>query len=128
MLILVTVAAIGVLVVSFRASAGGDDARMSRIEKTISQISDKVDVQLGALVVKDEATDKDLSGVKAALDELKSSLDGLKNDMQSLSTGDSSLQKKIDDLSTKLSALDQRLWVLEARFNDHLRRYHNGGA
>lgn len=128
MLLLIALATIGALVVSLNAFAGGGDARMRRIERTVSQVSANLDDQLGALRAKDEGTGKDLSGLEASLGELKSSIDGLKGDIQSLKTADTSLQKKIDDLSAKLSGIDQRLWVLEARFNDHLRKYHGGAA
>ena len=111
--------------------------RVTGVETTLQKVSglaDRLNAQIVTLQGKDEGLSKDLAGMsselgglKGSVDELRKSIDSLRADIQATKNSNATVQKKIDDLSGRVSGIDQRLWVLEARYNDHLRKYHGGG-
>ena len=111
--------------------------RVTSVESTLKKVSgltDQLNTQIVTLKGTDEGLTQQLSGLssdmtalKGSVDELKKSIDSLKADVQATKTSTASIQKKLDDLSSRVGGIDQRLWVLEARYNDHLRKYHGGG-
>lgn len=128
MLLLATLVATSILAISW-ASAGSDESRLRKVEKTLDEVAGvagQFNARLDALQVKDEGLDARLVELKSVLDELKVSIGSLQSDVAALKGGSTSMQKKIDELGSKISAIDQRLWLLEARYNDHLRKYHGG--
>lgn len=128
MLLLATLVATSILAISW-ASAGSDESRLRKVEKTLDEVAGvagQFNARLDAVRVKDEGLDARLVELKTVLDELKVSIGSLQSDVAALKGGSTSMQKKIDELGSKISAIDQRLWLLEARYNDHLRKYHGG--
>jgi chromosome segregation ATPase len=111
--------------------------RVTSVESTLKKVSgvtDQMNTQIVTLQGKDEGFNQqlsglssDLNGVKSSLDDLKKSIDSLRTDIQATKTSNAAIQKKLDDLTKRVSGIDDRLWVLEARYNDHLRKYHGGG-
>lgn len=111
--------------------------RVTGVETTLQKVSgiaDKLNSQIATLQGKDEGLTKDLAGIsselgglKGSVDDLRKSIDSLRADIQATKNSNASIQKKLDDLSGRVGGIDQRLWVLEARYNDHLRKYHGGG-
>jgi archaellum component FlaC len=111
--------------------------RVTGVETTLKKVSglaDKLNTEIVTLQGKDEGLSKDLAGIsselgglKGSVDDLRKSIDSLRADIQATKNSNASIQKKLDDLSGRVGGIDQRLWVLEARYNDHLRKYHGGG-
>jgi chromosome segregation ATPase len=111
--------------------------RVTGMETTLQKVSglaDRLNAQVVTLQGKDEGLSKEiagltseLGGLKGSVDELRKSVDSLRADVQATKNANAALQKKVDDLSARIGGIDQRLWVLEARYNDHLRKYHGGG-
>lgn len=128
MLLLATLVATSILAISW-ASAGSDESRLRKVEKTLDEVAGvagQFNARLDALQVNHEGLDARLVELKTVLDALKVSIGSLQSDVAALKGGSTSMQKKIDELGSKISAIDQRLWLLEARYNDHLRKYHGG--
>lgn len=128
-LMLVSAAVVGVLAAS-AVEAWGGDARLRRLERSLDSVTEvaaKVDRTVAGLKTSDDTSAAQVATLGTSLDELRSAIDSLRSDLSALKSSDATMQKKIDDLSAKMGAIDQRLWVLEARYNDHLRKYHNGG-
>jgi chromosome segregation ATPase len=111
--------------------------RVTGMEETLQKVSgltDRLNAQIVTLQGKDEGLTKDLAGLtselgglRGSVDELRKSIDAMRADIQATKNSNAALQKKVDDLSSRVGGIDQRLWVLEARYNDHLRKYHGGG-
>lgn len=110
------------------------DSRVGQLEKSLSRMTARVNQTLVQLETRGKTAEEELSGIKTTLAEINTAVEGLRTEISDAKGADASLQKKIDDLtkkvndvSTKISAVDQRIWVLENRYNDHLRKYHGGG-
>ncbi|MGH2705625.1 MAG: hypothetical protein ACRDJ4_11175 [Actinomycetota bacterium] len=131
-LLVVTAALLGLVAVSCRTSGSGPDvARLQRVESTLSKVSgttarlnDQIATLRQSLEGADAGVATELGAVEGSVDELRAALDALRKDLSAAKGADAGLQKKLDDLSAKVSGIDQRLWVLEARYNDHLRKLH----
>lgn len=109
-----------------------NDAAVKRTADKVAAVSAKVQ----SLESKDGDISKQLSDLQTSLAAIQTSV----TDLQKASEG-STLQKKIDDLSakitslstkldsltTKVNSIDSRLTLLQQRYDDHLRKYHNGG-
>ncbi len=121
------------------------EVRLERVETSLSEVSGTLSQMSGATTAlndqllalqktvesRDEGTGGELASIKGALSELRGStselrglIASLQKDLTAARTSSSSVTKRLDDLSAKLGAVDQRLWVLEARYNDHLRKFH----
>jgi chromosome segregation ATPase len=142
LLVVAATAALAVLAVACGEQARPVDLRpfskrVTSVESTLKKVSgltDQLNAQIVTLQGKDEGYDQqlsglstDLSGLKSSVDDLKKSIDSLRTDIQSTKSTAASIQKKLDDLSSRVGGIDQRLWLLDARYNDHLRKYHGGG-
>lgn len=99
------------------------------VEK-MSVLSTEVNTQIQTLQGKDEGLtgevgglSGEINGLNSSIAELKKSIESLRADFAANKTSIASVQKKVDSLSSKLSGLDERLWVLEARFNDYVRKH-----
>jgi chromosome segregation ATPase len=132
-LLVVSAALLGLVAVSCRTNGApeADLSRIRRVESTLSEVSGttaRLNDQIATLRQSLEGTDAgmatELGSVKGSVDELRASLDALRKDLSAARGADAGLQKKLDELSAKVSGIDQRLWVLEARYNDHLRKLH----
>lgn len=126
--LLLTAALLG-LVASSCEGPAQQELRLRKVEgslRRVSGLASNASEQLVVLQTEEKGTDAELAALKASLDELTASIESLRKDLAAAKTTDASLQKKLDDLSKKVDGVDQRLWVLEARYNDHLRKYHGG--
>lgn len=114
--------------------ATSPNSRVGKLERSLSRMTSRVDQTIVQLETRGKSVDEELSDLKATLADINTALEGLRTDVAGAKGTDASLQKKIDDLtkkvnemSSKVGAVDQRIWVLENRYNDHLRKYHPGG-
>jgi septal ring factor EnvC (AmiA/AmiB activator) len=121
----VLLGALAIGVASCQQPTGQQESRLRNIENAIARV-DGVTESLSLLQSTDQGFAEELKNLKSSVDGLRQSVDALAKDVQSAKNSNASLQKKLDEISGKLGAVDQRLWVLEARYNDHLRRYHGG--
>lgn len=113
-----------------RPGSGAQDARLDKVESSVSRVTgqaDQVSQQILVLQKADEGMGADLAAIKASLEEIQQSLEAIRVDLGAVKTTNASLGRKLDDLDKKIAGVDQRLWLLEARYNDHLRKYHAGG-
>lgn len=103
--------------------------RVRKAESAITKLTgltDQMNAQLLVLQGKDEATSAEIATLRGSLAELKEGLASVGGDLKAARGDTTELSKKLDSLSAKLSAVDQRLWVLDAKYTDHLRKYHGG--
>lgn len=121
------------------------EVRLERLETSLSEVSGSLSEMSGATIQlndqllalrktvesRDEGMGGELASIRGSVSELARStselrglIASLQKDLAAARTSSSSVTKRLDDLSAKLGAVDQRLWVLEARYNDHLRKFH----
>lgn len=111
-----------------------EEDRLETVETTVAQVSgtatrlnDELIALQQSLQGRDEGLAGEIAGLKGSLEEFRRSLGALQKDLAAAKGADATLQKKLDELAGKLAGVDQRLWVLQARYDDHLRKYHGGG-
>lgn len=114
--------------------------RLDRVENSVLQVSGLAS-QVQALEGRDQSVEAQIGELNAGIAGLSASIDELSKKVASSSGADAELAKKIDavsgqigGLSTKVGAVEkkmtsveQKVSLLETRYNDHLRKYHNGG-
>lgn len=126
-LVLAALATLGIA-----APSCADSARIDEVEKDINRVSTiatRVNSQIVTLQTTTKTADQEIAEIRAAINEVNTALEALRNEVSgegSLTKRVDDLNKKVSDLTSKLNALDQRIWVLESRYNDHLRKYHGG--
>jgi|GEM_PF-4694655 len=134
------------LVAASCGKGSNDSVRLQRLEDSVTAVSGATD-RLKSVESKSDATASQVNSLQGALADLKSSnedltkqLDGLKSDtatqkkvddastkVDGLNTKFASLSAKVDGFSARIAALEQKLALLQTRFDDHLRKFHNGG-
>lgn len=120
--------ALGAAVSSCNA-ASAEDRRLDKVEKSlagVTGVAETIEGRIDGLETEGKALGDDITAMRASLDELKAAIASLEDEITALRESDTSIGKRLDDLTTKLNAIDQRLWLLESRYNDHLRKYHSG--
>ncbi|MGH2767361.1 MAG: hypothetical protein ACREJP_03550 [Candidatus Methylomirabilales bacterium] len=129
--------ALGLLTASCRTDglrlASADQARIRRIERALAEVSRTTGVLNGQILAvekaragADEGMAGELGGLKASLGQLGGVLEALRKDLGVAKVSSASLDKRLEELRVTLAEVDQRLWLLEARYNDHLRKVHGG--
>lgn len=111
----------------------GAEERISKIESSVARVNGLA-TQVQTLEGKDQGIEGQVASLNQSIAGLQGSIDALSKKVNATSGADAELKKKVDavagqaaSVSSKVGAVEQKISLLETRYNDHLRKYHNGG-
>lgn len=110
----------------------GTTRRIASIETSIADVSE-LGERVEALEGSTQGVDAQLAGIAESINAVQAGLQDLSTRVDASTGANAEIREKLDSVagqvssvSSKLSGLEQKISLLETRYNDHLRKYHDG--
>lgn len=110
----------------------GTIRRIASIETSIEDVS-SLAARVEALEGSTEGVNAQLAGIGESVAAIQASLEDLSGQVNASAGSRAEISEKLDNVagqvnavSGKIGSLEQKISLLETRYNDHLRKYHDG--
>lgn len=110
----------------------GTIRRIASIETSIEDVSMLAE-RVEALEGSTEGVNAQLAGINESVAAIQAGLEDLSGQVNASAGSRAEISEKLDNVagqvnavSGKIGSLEQKISLLETRYNDHLRKYHDG--